>query len=467
MKKVLFVVLSVFLIIGCEEADVFYVSNVNVVDVATGDILREQVIQIEDGIITDIADDIALPDKIENHFNGSGMFVSPGLSDMNVFLNKKMADIEYWGVHPGDRMLAAGITTIRASRFFKDPGLLIESEDEFRGNSTVGPEIIKSTVANYTSGKDIENLIDEIAYAEADYINMMNIISEKVMNNILNYADEHDIYTCGNVFSYNDFLRCSKMGFDELTKVDKINILLMDDDFAETIDWYDEKDFWKKYDIYYSGFYDQSEEEIIKKIEPKLNMIIEVMKSNDIGVTTALFVDEISSMKIEEPEKYLEYAEKHNIPNRGDSIYLYTKTVLGDHFRLEQIPDYVVFKEKLGKITLSELKENEVFLLAGTGLSSDAWYGVAPGLALHEELRIMTECGFSNLEALQTATLNASIVGEKMGVTERWGRVEPGFLADLVFTAENPLDNIEVLRAPEYVMKSGELYSDNELQLLR
>jgi hypothetical protein len=360
-------------------------------------------------------------------------------------------------------MLASGITTIRLSRFFKDPGVLIENEEKFRGGITIGPDIIKPTVANYTSGKNIENLIREIEYAQADYINMLNVIPENEMNNILEYAGKNDIYTCGNVFSYSDFLHCGNMGFDELSKIDKFNILLMDDEFTSTIDWLDENDYWSKYDQYYSGYYELSEEEILKRIEPKLLSLIDVMNCNGIAVTSALFINEISAMKIEQPEKYQEYAEKNDIPDRTDSIYLFTRTVRGAHFRLETIPDYVVFMDKIGKIILTQLKDNDVLLLAGTGFSSDAWNGIAPGEALHDELNIMIECGFTNLEALQTATLNPSLIAEKMGVSRKWGRVEPGYRADLVFTAENPLEDIRVLRNPVNVIKSGILYSPGEM----
>jgi imidazolonepropionase-like amidohydrolase len=86
---------------------------------------------------------------------------------------------------------------------------------------------------------------------------------------------------------------------------------------------------------------------------------------------------------------------------------------------------------------------------------------------LHDELRILIECGFNNLEALQTATLNPSIIGERMGLDYRWGRVVNGYKADLIFTDNNPLENLDALREPECVMKSGVLYLKNDLQALR
>ena len=465
MKKIVIVLISILFLISCKgTTKSIYVTNIKIVDVVNGNILNDQVILIEDGLIQSISKQI--PEIIENDdsFNGNGMYVTPGLSDMNVFLDSKMMDREYWAVHPGDQMLAAGITTIRLRNYFKDPRELIEFEKEIRGNLTKGPDIIKPTVANYTSGKNIENLISEIEYAEADFINMLNYIAPDQMNNILNYAEEQNIYTNGNIFSFDDFLRCSELGFDELEKIDRINILLMDKDFLNTIDWFDENDFWKKYDQYYSKFYSLGDDEIEKEIEQSLNQIIEIMNENDIAVTTALFVDEISALKITNYDEYFKYAEKYNIPERVDSIYLYTKTVLGDHFRLEMIPDYVKFKPNLNRIILKKLKENDVLILAGTSFASSAWYGIAPGISLNDEFNILLESGFTNLEVLQTATLNPSKIGEKMGLEEKWGIIDAGYRADLIFTKDNPLESIKNLREPEYVMKSGEMYSIEDLK---
>ena len=467
MKKVLIILFIILIISSCDKSETFYISNINIVDVSNGQILENKMIEIEDGVISNIIDNYDISDKDFNSFNGDGMFVTPGLSDMNVFLKDAMKDVDYWGVHPGDRMLASGVTTIRAVRFFKDPGVLIEFEEEFRGNLTAGPDIIKSTVANYSSGKNIENLISEIAYSEADYINVMNIVPSEQMNSILNYANEHEIYTCCTIYSFDDLVEFSSTGFNELLKISNIITLLIDDNYIDTIDWLDGEDIWEKYDMFFSDFYDLSEEDLKKKIEPALKNIINILKRKNIAVTTALSVDEISAIKIVKPDDYLEYTEKYNIPKRADTIYLLNKSVLGDHFRLEAIPEFVKFEFRIEKIILQQLKENGIFVLSGSGFVADAWYGIAPGIALHDELNILMECGYSNLEALQTATLNASIIGEKMNITEKWGRIDPGYRADLLFTKDNPLLNLEVLRIPEYVMKSGHLYSDAELKKLR
>jgi Amidohydrolase family len=467
MKKILISFIIVFLFFGCNKIEYFYISNVNVVDIDSGLIIDNQFIELQNGVISNIDDMKEFPDSPENSFNGNSMYLTPGLTDMNVSIGEKMADIDFWQIHPGDRMIASGVTTIRAGSNYGKPGVLVDFEDDLRGNLTIGPNIIKPAVANYSSGKNIESLKKEIKTFEADYIQMLNFISENEMNNILNFANEQNIYTSGNVYSFDDFIRCSEKGFDEILSLIIINILLMNQEFASGVNWFDADEYWKKIDSYYSKYYNLTEEELLHEIEPVLSKIIDVMKTKNIGITTALVLDEISAMKIKNPEKYFEYGVKYKIPEFIDSIKFSTEHVYADHFRLELIPEFVIFQEKIDRIFLKRLKEEGILILAGTELSSNSWFGIAPGISLHDELRILVECGFTNLEALQTVTLNPSIVGERMGVEFKWGKIVEGYNADFIFTEENPLTNIDILREPKMVMKNGRLYSENELKVLR
>ena len=52
-----------------------------------------------------------------------------------------------------------------------------------------------------------------------------------------------------------------------------------------------------------------------------------------------------------------------------------------------------------------------------------------PGLSLHDELIQLTYSGFSNLEALKTATYNPAVY---FGLEKTLGRIKVGYEADLV-----------------------------------
>lgn len=78
-----------------------------------------------------------------------------------------------------------------------------------------------------------------------------------------------------------------------------------------------------------------------------------------------------------------------------------------------------------------------VAFLAGTDAGNPYCF---PGFSLHEELSLLVDCGFSPLEALQTATTKPA---EFLGRSEELGTIEVGKRADLLLLNANPLDDIE------------------------
>ncbi|MEW6265868.1 MAG: amidohydrolase family protein [Thermodesulfobacteriota bacterium] len=80
----------------------------------------------------------------------------------------------------------------------------------------------------------------------------------------------------------------------------------------------------------------------------------------------------------------------------------------------------------------------------GTGLSFAGQYW--------RELWLLTQAGFSNVEALTAATrINAGIIGLK----DRVGTVEPGKYADFTVVEGNPLDDITAVKNVRTVIKGG------------
>lgn len=103
------------------------------------------------------------------------------------------------------------------------------------------------------------------------------------------------------------------------------------------------------------------------------------------------------------------------------------------------------------------MRHSGVPFLAGTD-GPDPY--VFPGFSLHEELELMTKAGFTNLEALQTATYNPALFLTKL---DRYGVVEPGRVADLVVLDGNPLVDIRNTRKISAVVLDGKFYSRSEL----
>ncbi len=95
--------------------------------------------------------------------------------------------------------------------------------------------------------------------------------------------------------------------------------------------------------------------------------------------------------------------------------------------------------------------------LAGSDMGP--WEKMLPGLSLHEELERFVAAGFTPLEALQAATINAA---DFLGMTDSLGRVAPGYSADLVLLDADPRVDITNISRIEAVVVRGRLVTAAE-----
>ena len=98
-----------------------------------------------------------------------------------------------------------------------------------------------------------------------------------------------------------------------------------------------------------------------------------------------------------------------------------------------------------------------VTLLAGTDAPEPF---VTPGFALHQELEMLVESGLSPAKALQAATRNNAAILKQSG---RLGRIETGFLADLVILRADPTKDIRHTRQIEWVIRGGRALAPGDL----
>jgi imidazolonepropionase-like amidohydrolase len=104
-----------------------------------------------------------------------------------------------------------------------------------------------------------------------------------------------------------------------------------------------------------------------------------------------------------------------------------------------------------------KMHEAGVQFMAGTDSANTF---TLPGFALHEELQLLVEAGFTPMEAIQAATLNPA---RYLGREKELGTIESGKLADLVLLDANPLVDIKNSQRIRAVVVNGHYLSRADL----
>jgi imidazolonepropionase-like amidohydrolase len=92
---------------------------------------------------------------------------------------------------------------------------------------------------------------------------------------------------------------------------------------------------------------------------------------------------------------------------------------------------------------------------AGVKIAFGTDAGVFPHGDNGKEFAYMVEAGFSPIDAVRAATTSAA---ELLNQSARLGSVEPGYAADIVAVAGDPLKDIALLQHVSFVMKEGVVY---------
>jgi len=103
---------------------------------------------------------------------------------------------------------------------------------------------------------------------------------------------------------------------------------------------------------------------------------------------------------------------------------------------------------------LKKLEDAGITIAAGTDAGN---IGTIHGPALFREFQLMKEAGLTNMQILQSATVNAAkLFGGDTGA--HIGKIDNGYFADLVILKSNPVDDIANASEIDTVIKNGVVY---------
>jgi imidazolonepropionase-like amidohydrolase len=429
--------------------DLVVINNVSVVDVRNGEVLADQTVILERNRIASVGPSKSLKyPRNAPSVNGRGYFLIPGLWDMHVHL-------VFGDWFPGAQditlplLVANGVTGVR------DMGSELETVQDWRNEieagRLLGPRIFTSgpmldgpkarfpSSVAITTPDDGRRAVDQLKQRGADFIKLQSLIPREAVFAIADEAKKQEIAFAGHV---PDSVRASEMSEAGMKSFEHL-IGIFEGSSAG------EDDFLKggKTAGRFLASYDSVRAAALGSVLAKNHTwqcptLVWERGGNLIDVT---------DFTKDRRAKYVPASWKNKTWRR------FTDEIMKGYG-----PDDIAVRKKFIEKELEVvelLQKAGVPFLAGTDTPPGVY--VFPGFSLHEELQRFVAAGFTPLEALQTATLNAV---RFLGMEEQLGTIEEGKLADLVLLNGNPLEDISNTQKIAAVIVNGHYYSGKDLE---
>ncbi len=447
-----------------QETNDVIIKNINLVNMKSDKIIKGHSVLIKKDEIVAVrpSETIQVPGDTRV-INGRGAYLMPGLCDMHIHTNK---DWNNWPVSPLRMYLANGVTTIRClGPEGGDQKHALRWREKITKGQLIGPAIYACGPIFYGPVIEPEKRVQEQMDTGFDFIKLYSFLSKKEFHQIMTKAKKDDVYTIGHIPFQAGLDGVVSEGMDEIAHIEELAWECFHFNKQQRIEgrkWlsYVIKMVYKQYKAVYSNLDIGALEQ---KLEKSLLSVAGRVQVSGFPVDTTLYIDDIIVEKLFEPEKFISKPMNRYLPE--DYIHAFKQKKEKHQVMFKGGEDFALFKHKLDRLILKYLKNQKVVLVLGTD-SGTGGMGIPPGYSTHEELRILTEFGYSPFEAIKTGTVNAAIVVEKMNGKGNFGTIEKGKRADLILIKENPLEDVSNIKKILGVMASGRWYDKKMLKKL-
>jgi len=472
MKKPLSLVTVILLALslmscGSKPQEVTAFTDVSLVPMTSETVIEHQTVLVERARIVAVgnSDALSIPEGAQV-IDGNGAYLMPGLADMHMHTRLDWEDREIWPVHPLNLYLANGVTTIRDFAPQGSPlTYALAWRDEIRAGTRDGPAILASGKLLYASPlDDPAGIVHRNHDLGFDFVKLYSYLSPEDYHEAMAAAKELGMYSSGHIPYAVGLEGVLHEGMDEVAHVEEL--------LPEFIVFERDQDLspkgWLSHVISTAlAQWDLSSLSLLGEVQAeesdRLMWIDDQLRSADVPVCTTMVIDDVIQRKLFHLAAFAGRSENRYLPSqygeglkRGDEKH---------QVQFRGIEGLAVVKHDLDLWILDGLRRGGVRLLLGTDAGTGGM-GIVPGYSLHDELRILVENGFTPYEAIATGTVNAAIVVERMTGEGDFGTIEEGKRADFLLVADNPLEDVAVLRTPLGVMAAGRWYSAEALEEL-
>ncbi len=415
-------------------------TDVTIIDVEGSQQLDDMTIIIENDKIKSIQpSDVADLKKINETINLKGHYIIPGLIDSHIHLFRPKNRKEIL-----TQLLYSGITTVRDmggdARLYQSLNKEIERNtllgpDIYYSANVFGPKFLKDPRTKFANmgyepgtapwmrliedASDIEKIVIEAKEVGVTGLKVYSNVSPELLSKISAFAHKNGL----KVWSHSSIFP-SKPSDAVNAKVDVLSHSIgmifekesnMPESFNEAIrNSVPNQDFKNTL---------ASDSKFVK--------LFQKMKSNNV-----IFEPTLSAWSLKLRPKKLKIEKNTEIKNP-------TKHLSKARNKMD-----VASMDDWAKRITKEAYKNGVIIAAGTDFNQDIKW-------VQDEIKLLTECGISNIEAIKAATLNNA---KAIGIENMYGSISEGKAANLVVLSENPLDEIENIRTVVSVFKNGIKY---------
>lgn len=385
--------------------------------------IKDSVIVIENGVITAVGsrDKVRIP-KNSVQIDAAGKYAIPGLWDMHA---------HYEQVEWGPIYLAAGVTGVRDAGNEFDFIRSLHDELNRKVDPAIGPHLEFAGIIDGPGPGALGAVLAEtpeqavqwvVRYKQAGarQIKLYSSLKPEIVQVITKAAHERGLTVTGHVPEGMTAIEAVHDGLDQINHI------------AYEVPYFSHPVLGA------DGKPDRSKPPVLELDGPHSRDLLSTLKAHHTILDPTVVVYEMFLHT--QPFQQLEPGVSHVPAQLREALD--QPLPAGDRAAL------VAGRLQAMKASLRELHKAGIPIVAGTDQS-------VPGYSLHRELEIYVEAGFTPLEAIQSATIEAA---RALGVEKESGSLELGKRGDVLLLDADPLADIHNSRAVWKTVAAGAVY---------